>query len=333
MSGGGGNTTTVQKSDPWAGAQPYLTDALGFASDSAYNPPQYYPGPTSTGPTTGQLNAFDTRLGYSDQVFGGANAPRFGEATGAVSNALTGNTGLSKLSSRIGGIDTAPAFNRALSGTPDYAGLSASIDAANAPILRQFNEDILPGLNQRASFLGNPTGGIKTLNRVLPELGQRMSQNATTITEAERQRALGEQTSTAQYLTSQAGNLASNDSSTRLGAASQFPGLVQLGAQPGQLATQFGDFGAQQQQQQLDDQRKMFEYYQNLPYQTAQQYAGLVSPLGGLGQVNTSQLPPGNRSAGALGGAATGAAIGAQTGNPYGVAAGAIIGGLGGYFL
>ncbi len=33
MSGGGGNTTTVQRADPWAPTQPFLRDAIGDASE------------------------------------------------------------------------------------------------------------------------------------------------------------------------------------------------------------------------------------------------------------------------------------------------------------
>lgn len=45
--GGGGTNTTVQKSDPWSGQQPYLTDVMGKAQDQ-YNkgPMQYYSGQT-----------------------------------------------------------------------------------------------------------------------------------------------------------------------------------------------------------------------------------------------------------------------------------------------
>lgn len=47
-SSGGGTSTTIQKSDPWAGAQPYLKDIMGQAQ-TAYNNSannQYFPGST-----------------------------------------------------------------------------------------------------------------------------------------------------------------------------------------------------------------------------------------------------------------------------------------------
>lgn len=241
MSGGGGNTTTVQSSEPARYLQPFLTDIAQTAYRNSQTPPGFFPGPTFLGPTQGQLDAYGQQFDYANDVFGGAQAPSFGEATGALSQNLTGGTGLGQFAGGISPLATqslqqgfggsAPSFNpaqftpgvnydpnaftsslasagptgaafaRALSGQPDYKGLQGSIDAANAPILRQFNEEFLPQLSQRAAFLGNPTGGIKALNKVLPQLGQQLGENALRATELERQRALGEQTQAAQFLT------------------------------------------------------------------------------------------------------------------------------------
>ncbi len=364
MSGGGGNQTTVQKSDPPAYAQPFLTDVLQTAYRNSQTPPAYYPGQTFLGPTQGQLDAFGQQFDYANSVFGGANAPKFGEATNALSQNLTGTGGLGQLSSQItpfagqqltqgfgsplsqaSGFDTSAAFNRALTGTPDYAGLQGSIDAANAPILRQFNEELLPQLNQRAAFLGNPTGGIKTLNKVLPQLGQQLGENALRATENERQRALAEQTGAAQFLTNAgqqnrsqllglgglAQGLAGQVAGNQLQGASLFPALAQAGQMPGQLSGQFADFGRQFQQQALDDQIARFNYYQNLPNQTLGTLANVVFPGAGFGSVQTGVAPGANPRAGALGGALAGASAGSFAG-PYGALIGGAIGGLGGYF-
>jgi hypothetical protein len=380
---GGGNTTT-QVSDPWSGAQPYLRDVMGRGYSYANNPAGFYPGATYLGPTEGQLAGWGTQLSYADQVYGGAQAPRFGEATGAVSGALTGQNTLGGYAQSLspfansqiqgafgggapafnpqqyqpnlqtaGGMDTTTAFQRALSGTPDYGSLQGSIDAANAPILRQFEQDILPGLNQRATFLGNPTGGIKTLNRVLPEIGERMSQNAATITEAERNRALGAQQGAAQYLTGAGlqgaglglqgagqaadvqnayrnqvlglgqlgGTLAGAQSDASLRAAGMFPTLAAAGSLPGQLSSQFANWGQGFRQQALDDQMARWNYYQNLPLTTAQQYSGLISGAGGLGGTQATTGPGGNRAGSAIGGATAGATFG-----PWGALIGAGLG-------
>lgn len=368
MAGGGGSQKT--ENSPWKEAQPFLKDIMGEAQ-ALYGTggPQMYPGQTFVGPTQGQLGSWDTALSYADQVFGGQQAPKFGQATGALGNALAGNTQLGQMANSIGslsvpalaqgfsggapqlgsvsGFDTSGAFGKALSGTPDYSGLQGSIDAANAPLLRQFEQDILPGLNQRATFLGNPTGGIKTLNRVLPELGERMSMNAQTLTEGERQRALGSQQNAAQFLT-QAGLGAQNDYRGQLlglgglggqlaqGAGAQslqgvglFPTLAETGRYPGQISEQFSNWGAGFQQQALNDQMNQFNWYQNLPWQNLNNYNGLIQGFGGLGGTQTQ--PGGSRSAGALGGAVSGATIGSGFG-PWGTAIGAIGGGLLGAF-
>lgn len=365
MSSGGGQQTTVQKTDPPAYLQPFLTDIAQTSYRNSQTPPAFFPGQTFLGPTQGQLDAFGQQFDYANSVYGGAQAPRFGDAAGAVNANASGNTGLGQFAGQItpfagqqltqgfgspltqaSGMDTSAAFTRALSGTPDYAGLQGSIDAANAPILRQFNEELLPQLNQRAAFLGNPTGGIKTLNKVLPQLGAQMNENALRATEGERQRALAEQTGAAQFLTNAgqqnrqqllglgqlgqgaAGQVADN----QLQAASLFPGIAQAGMQPGQLSAQFADFGRQFQDRALQDQIDRFNYYQNLPNQTLQNYSGIVNGFAGLGNVQTGQLPGGNPRAGALGGALSGAAAGTAVNPGFGTLIGAGIGALGGYF-
>jgi hypothetical protein len=382
MSGGGGKTTQIQKSDPPAYLQPFLTDIAQTAYRNSQTPPGFFPGPTFNGPTQGQIDAFGQQFDYADSVFGGAQAPKFGDAANALNANATGNTGLGQFAGQItpfagqqitqgfgspltqaSGMDTSGAFTRALSGTPDYAGLQGSINAANAPILRQFNEEILPGLNQRAAFLGNPTGGIKSVNRILPQLGAQMQENALRATEGERQRALAEQTGAAQFLTNAgqqnrsqllglgglAQGLSGQAAGNQLQAAGQFGGLAQAGMVPGQLSAQFADFGRQFQDRALQDQMDRFNYYQNLPNQSLSQFANLVYPAAGFGGVQTATGPGGSPLGGALGGALAGASIGgafgggAAAGAATGAASGSIvpgfgtllgagIGALGGYF-
>lgn len=394
MSGGGGKQTTVQKSDPPEYLQPFLTDIAQTSFRNSQAPPAFFPGQTFLGPTGGQLDAFGQQFDYADSVFGGQQAPKFGDATGALQQNLTGSTGLGQFAGAVsplatqslqqgfgsgapqfnpsqftpslqnaGGFNTSQAFNRALTGTPDYAGLQGSINAANAPILRQFNEDILPQLNQKAAFLGNPTGGIKAVNRILPQLGAQMQENALRATEGERQRALGEQLGAAQYLTGAgqqafglglqgasqnagiqsdfrgqalglgqlAGGFQSQLAGNQLQAAGQFPQLAQAGMVPGQLSAQFADFGRQFQDQALQDQIQRFNYYQNLPNQSLQNYSGIVNGFAGIGGVQSGQVPGGNPAGGALGGALAGASAGSFAG-PYGALIGGAIGGIGGYF-
>lgn len=58
-SGGGKNTTTVQKSDPPAWAVPYFQSALGKASQVANQPYQQYGGPRVADFSNDQYAGFD----------------------------------------------------------------------------------------------------------------------------------------------------------------------------------------------------------------------------------------------------------------------------------
>lgn len=229
MSGGGQSGRTTQVSEPWAGAQPYLQQNFSRAAFAANQQPSYFGGPLTVGEQPGETAAFQDRMNYADSVFGQSPTLNYGDLTGALPGYLNGGTQLGQLSSQAGGagnlmqsafgqgasqlggnyqmnvsgmtpqfgtaggLDARPALQSMLSGTPDYAGAQGAIDAANAPLLRQFEQEILPSLNERATFLNNPTGGYKTLSKVLPDLGERMSNNASTIMNNERLRALQSQ--------------------------------------------------------------------------------------------------------------------------------------------
>lgn len=112
------------------------------------------------------------QYGFGTSLDASGRAPQFGQA---------------------GNLDATGAYQRMLSGQPDYAGAQGAIDAANAPILRQLNEQIIPELNTRATFTNNQTGGIKGLNSALPEVSRRMGENAQNIMNQERVRALDQQ--------------------------------------------------------------------------------------------------------------------------------------------
>jgi len=365
MSGGGG--TTVQKSDPWSGAQPYLQDVMGQAQQLYRGGgPSYYPGQTFVGPTAGQIGGWDTQLNYADQVFGGQNAPKFGQATDALASNLAGNTSLGSMANTLspissgalsqsfsnpfgtaGGLDARSAISGALSGTPDYSAVQGAVGAANQQQFNQLYNDVIPQLNQRASFLGNPSGSIKTLNSTLTNLTNNQNLNAQQAYLGEFNRAKSAQENAAQLvsqggLSSQqnalglgglASNLASGAADAQLRGVSMFPGLVQAGSIPGQLASQVGDWGANFQNQALQDQINRYNYYQNLPQQNLQNYAGTVNGFGGLGGTQSSGYNPsgGQKAAGAAGGALAGAQMGSMFG-PWGTAIGGVLGGAYGYF-
>lgn len=242
-----GVSSNTSTRNPWATAAPTLAAALqGLTGANAAAMP-------------GILDAANSGVNYASSAYGGGPGFALGDVGASVQQILSGG-GLGTTAGAGG--DATAALTRMLSGTPDYAGVEASINAANAPILRQLNEDIIPGLNSRATFLNNPTGGIKTLNRVMPAVADRMSENAAQITEAERQRALRDQATGLQLF----GSLAGQDKAAALQAAGMSPELLGLGLMPSQL--QQGAAG--------------------LPLELAQSLASGVLPFASVGGSDTS---------------------------------------------
>jgi hypothetical protein len=243
----GGTSSSTSTRNPWEFAAPTLQQALQQL----------------TGANAGALDpiqaAANRGVDYASAAFGGVPNLNLGDTTSAIRQILQGGaTGAAGGSSDAAGA----ALTRMLSGTPDYEGVQGAIDAANAPILRQLEQDVIPGLNSRATFLNNPTGGIKTLNRVLPEVGERMSQNATAITDAERRRALDAQTTGLGLF----GSLSGQANAQALQAAGLAPELLKMGLLPSQLEGEAA----------------------GLPLSLAERFASSTLPFAGVGGSDTT---------------------------------------------
>lgn len=82
---GGGDTTTVTKSDPWSGQQPYLQQGMAAAQTNyAAGGPQYYQGSTVAPQSTNTQNAYGM---VANQV---NNNPLQGAATNTTMDTLNG---------------------------------------------------------------------------------------------------------------------------------------------------------------------------------------------------------------------------------------------------
>lgn len=98
--GGGGSTTTVQKADPWAGQQPYLSDIFRQAQqlyNSGGMAPNYYPGQTVAGQSDWTKQALQMQANRAQN-----GSPLITNASNAMNNittgqALAGNQGLNTL--------------------------------------------------------------------------------------------------------------------------------------------------------------------------------------------------------------------------------------------
>lgn len=115
-------------------------------------------------------------------------------------------------------------------------------------------------------------------------------------------------------------------------AAAQAPSLDQSMYLPGEQLYTAGAQQQQQQQNQLNSTANIFNYQQELPYNTEGWYQGLLGQIATPYQQNTTTTQnQGNPWAGALGGALTGAEAGSTMG-PWGAVGGGLLGGTAGYF-
>jgi len=194
MSGGGSEVTN---SNPWAQAQPYLLDAMS-KSQGLYN---------TTAP----------------QYANPAGNFGYGQVTGALGGAINGTSDIGGLSSALTpGVSSAIASQ--LSGKPDYTAVNNALDAANQQTWNSFNNTEIPQLNQRASFLGNPSGAIKDLNWATSQIGNNMNLNAQQAYLGQYNDALARQANAAGL----GSNIASTAGSQSLQGASLYPTIAQM---------------------------------------------------------------------------------------------------------
>ncbi len=84
--GGGGSSTSVQKSDPWSGVQPYLTDLLQRGQATSNNPYSFYNGDTVAGFAPEQEAGMN--LGTQRAL---AGSPTLNAANRNITNTLNGD--------------------------------------------------------------------------------------------------------------------------------------------------------------------------------------------------------------------------------------------------
>lgn len=85
-SSGGGGSTTTQKADPWAGAQPYIKDYLKTGQQITKSPYQFYNGDTVAGFAPEQELGFN--LGTQRAL---AGSPTLNAANNQITNTLNGD--------------------------------------------------------------------------------------------------------------------------------------------------------------------------------------------------------------------------------------------------
>lgn len=274
MSGGGGQSVT---NDPWKGAQPYLKDAMaGVAGVYGSGGPGIYVGPTTVGYTPYDAANYQNQLNYAN-LFAGAGSPLMG-AMGAAQGAFGGSNPLAQFGGQLsqqalaalgkapvvsggvappgggvpaakpaeinpglsfGGLDASAAIQQMLSGRQGMDSLSSALQASDNQLLRNFQNTVIPGLNDRTIATNNQTGAIKGLNWGVGQLGQSMADARNQILAQAQQQANAAQSGAASMLTGagmQAAQLQAQQQNQALANQIQSAGLDLQGQQLAQAA-------------------------------------------------------------------------------------------------
>jgi hypothetical protein len=298
---GGGNTTTVQKSDPWSGVQQPLLNAYSQAENLYENPanyPQYFQG-QQVAPLTSQQNS---AINNAVNLGLGSN-PLMSSASNQLQSTINGdylnsNPVYSDLANYANG-------NMLSAGNPYFQGMAQQISNAVTPAVNSSFES--------AGRYGSGAHANALSSALSNEIGNLAYQNYN--------QGQQNQLSAAGTL----GNAYQNERAQQLQAAMLAPQSYNAQLQGANTALNASSIPQQQQQNEINAAMNEFNYNQNLPYQMNQQYLGLLTsnPF----QTGTTTQPYfTNQAAGALGGGLSGALIGSQIAPGIGTAIG---GGLG----
>lgn len=348
MSGGGGSTTTVQKSDPWEPTQPFLERAM---SDAAA---LYRQGKFQADPYQGQRVAGfnQEQMQGQEQMLRAADAARgiVGDVTDRYGNFLGGAGDWVSEISPSGAVRTVGDQGSVRDVT---TGGQMNLDAVAQGALR----DVIPAVNSSfansgmtGSDLHADTLGRSAANAVAERMfaaneamqnRQLQAQGMNQSADAQNagfgfQRAGMNQAADAQNIgfglqagAANQGAQAQNYQNA-LAAFGLAPQILGIQGVPAQMTAGVGD--AIQAQRQRDIAASMEKYYeaQGAPLQALQNYSNLLLGYGGQGNVASGSQSGGGPSRGmsALGGAASGAAMGTMIMPGWGTAIGAGAGGL-----
>ncbi len=320
MPSGGGSTTTVQKSDPWSGQQPYLNNVFSGAQ-SVYNGFASNPASSVAGFTPMQTQAMGVEQGI-------ANGTNFGNADG-VNNAagnyttnllngsyLNANPANGTLSSIANGSQLNPNSN------PYMQGMA---NAANTNIINAYQTATAPQTTSEFEGAGRYGSGAMTSaqNIARQGLATQLANAQNNLYGSMYQQNQANRLSAAQML----GNNYNTASQQMLQGSFNAPNMVNsINGAVSNLYNMGGNEQALNQSQ------------ISAPWQQLNNLSNLIQGQYG-GQTSTTQPYYTNQIAGgvggALGGALTGAALGSVVpglGTTTGAIGGGLVGGLGGLF-
>lgn len=354
-SGGGGSTTTVQKADPWAGLQPYLSNLYAGANNTGNGAFMAYPGQTVAGFNDSQ----NTAIRRADARSYGS--PLESQAQQQTANLMAGHTqGQDALSNIVSGLGLSGTLNTLGGGggagneflkstlnsnylSGDNPALQAAMTAANSNTTRNFQTAVMPGLASQFSLAGRYGSGAQSqgVSDANNNLATQMSNtnSSMALQDLQQRRALQSQNATSLNSTMLGASAAGVNAQNQAGANMNATNIAATGLAPGMAAMDWnniqkqaavGDTMQNQQQSVMDSQ--VSQWLQNNQAPTAR-LSWLNSILnGGMSLNGSTQTQSGGRSgvASALSGGMGGVMSGAMMGSVFpgiGTGMGAALGG------
>jgi hypothetical protein len=305
--GGGGTTSTVTKSDPWSGQQPYLQSVFGGAQN-AYG--QYASDPSSSvaGFTPQQQQA----MGLTQNVANATNAGNAAAVNNAAGNYTTNLVNGNYLNSNPGNAAFSQFANGSMNNNPYMQGMA---NAAADSITRNYQAATAPQTTSQMEGSGRYGSGAMANAQSQNEqnLATQLGNSMNNLYGGMYQTNMANQLQGAQGLSSNY-NTASQQ---QLAGSANAPNIVN--SVNGAISNLYNMGGNQQALNQSQI---------NAPWQLLNNYSNLIQGQYG-GQTSTQQPYYTNQMAGAMGGAMGGAALGSMlsNGSNYGSGAGALLGG------
>jgi hypothetical protein len=297
---GKGDSTTVQKADPWGPAEPYLQNLLGQARDISRDggfAPDPYGGQRVAPQSAGSSGAYDAVMRR------GGGSPMIDNAYGGIDQLMRGQTpyaGMMQSDPRLAPMTSGSDIYRDL-GRVKKEALGSAIPAA------------------MSMFSGNgmtdSSAAMDTVGRAATEAVAPIDYGAWQAAQDRRLSAVGQDNSTRL----QAFGLGQQG---QLGAAGMAPGLQASSYLPAQMMAQFGS--GRDAHNQAGIEAAMAKYYegQNKRRDNFTGYADIISRIAGQGGSSSATGPSGQPSGAAKIGGAGLAGLGT-----YGALAGAGLGG------
>lgn len=304
--GGGGNTSTVTKSDPWSGQQPYLSDVFGNAQNVFT---QQMQGQNSVAGFTPQQQQ---AMGATQNVANATNVGNSAAVNNAAGNYTTNLLNGSYLNSNPGNAAFSQFANGSMNNNPYMQGMA---NAAADSITRNYQTATAPQTTSQMEGAGRYGSGamMNAQSQNQQNLATQLGNSMNNLYGGMYQTNMANQLQGAQGLSSNY-NTASQQ---QLAGSANAPNIVN--SVNGAISNLYNMGGNQQALNQSQI---------NAPWQLLNNYSNLIQGQYG-GQTSTQQPYYTNQMAGAMGGAMGGAALGSMlsSGSNYGTGAGALLGG------